>query len=317
MGMERSDSPTSQSPSILEISSIQIEPTLDSNKIFKDKYTSPEIILPAKANEKRNARRTIDDYEVVSMLGEGAYGFVRLVKLKSDPEEKKYVLKYILRNRVLQEGWIRDKSLGGLLPLEVHILHTLNENPNHNIVKMVEFFHDMDFFYIVTELHGLGVDLFDYIELNQQMVEQEIKYIFRQIVEAVNHLHTLNIVHRDIKDENVIVNESKSIQLIDFGSSDYLKEGKKFETFYGTLDYCSPEVLTGHKYDGRPQDVWALGILLYTMIYKENPFYNIDEIISGDLRVPFNLSEVHLKSRCQKAAHDTRNFIASLDKFDR
>jgi len=61
--------------------------------------------------------------------------------------------------------------------------------------------------------------------------------------------------------------------------------------FVGTIDYASPEVLRGEKYDGRPQDVWALGILLYTMLYKENPFYNVDEIMEGDLRIPYTFSE--------------------------
>ncbi|CAG8787858.1 15059_t:CDS:2, partial [Racocetra persica] len=67
--------------------------------------------------------------------------------------------------------------------------------------------------------------------------------------------------------------------------------GKKYDTFCGTIDYAAPEVLTGKKYDGPPQDIWALGILLYTLIYKENPFYNIDEIIARDLRIPYILSD--------------------------
>jgi serine/threonine protein kinase len=79
--------------------------------------------------------------------------------------------------------------------------------------------------------------------------------------------------------------------LIDFGSSAFVKpHGKQFSTFCGTLDYAAPEILLGQKYDGPPQDVWAMGILLYTLVYKENPFYNMDEIISGSLRLPFHLS---------------------------
>ena len=57
------------------------------------------------------------------------------------------------------------------------------------------------------------------------------------------------------------------------------------------LDYAAPEVLRGLSYRGKEQDVWALGILLYTIIYKENPFYSIDEIMDHDLRVPYVLSE--------------------------
>ena len=57
-----------------------------------------------------------------------------------------------------------------------------------------------------------------------------------------------------------------------------------FDVFVGTIDYAAPEVLGGSVYDGKPQDIWAIGILLYTIIFKENPFYNIDEIMDGELR---------------------------------
>lgn len=136
-----------------------------------------------------------------------------------------------------------------------------------------------------------GTDLFDYIENTPSMSETEIITIFRQVVYAIQHLHKNCIVHRDIKDENVILDKSGTVRLIDFGSSSYFKENKKFDKFCGTLDYASPEVLKGSKYDGPPQDVWAMGILLYTMIYKENPYYNIEEITDGDLRIPFVMSD--------------------------
>jgi serine/threonine protein kinase len=146
-------------------------------------------------------------------------------------------------------------------------------------------------------LHGEGMDLFDYIELNENMTRAEIQHIFGQIVDAVAHLHRHNIVHRDIKDENVIVDSTGHVQLIDFGSAAYLKAEQKFDTFAGTLDYCAPEVLRGNTYTGPPQDVWSLGILLYTLIYKENPFYNIDEIMSRDLRIPYTLDDGEYTAR--------------------
>ena len=111
---------------------------------------------------------------------------------------------------------------------------------------------------------------------------------------AIYHLHKQGIVHRDIKDENIIVNEFGVIKLIDFGSAGYTKQGP-FDVFVGTIDYASPEVLRGEKYEGKPQDIWALGILLYTMIYKENPFYNVDEIMEGEMRVPYVVSDLSLR----------------------
>lgn len=68
-----------------------------------------------------------------------------------------------------------------------------------------------------------------------------------QVVSAVSYLHSLGIIHRDIKDENLILNERFHCKLIDFGAAAYLKPGKLFNKFFGTMEYCSPEVLLGNK----------------------------------------------------------------------
>lgn len=118
------------------------------------------------------------------------------------------------------------------------------------------------------------------------MKEAECKHIFRQVVSAIHHLHVkAQIVHRDIKDENVVLDGENRVKLIDFGSAAYVRNGP-FDVFVGTIDYAAPEVLQGRAYAGPEQDVWALGILLYTIVFKENPFYNIDEILDHPLRLP-------------------------------
>lgn len=182
--------------------------------------------------------------------------------------------------------------------MEIHILRTLQKHPHLNCCRLVTSMEDEDCYFVVMELLGGGMDLFDYIELNKNMTENEVRHIFYQIANAVKHLHTHKIVHRDIKDENVVLDNEGTVHLIDFGCATYYKKGRKFDTFTGTLEYCAPEVLKGKPYEGPPQDIWASGVLLFTLIYRENPFYNIDEILESELRVPFVLSEgKHMQKR--------------------
>eukprot|EP00842_Homolaphlyctis_polyrhiza_P002625 jgi/Hompol1/3363/HPOL_006491-RA len=232
---------------------------------------------------------TIDDFLVTKNLGEGAYGYVRLAHRVDDPKKTGFVIKYVVKSRVL--SWCRRETLGGRIPVEVAILNDLSKASHPNIVQMSDFFQDEFYFYIVMPHRG-NMDLFEFIELNESPGEALIRNIFKQVVQAVHHLHTHNIVHRDIKDENIVIDQdTHAITLIDFGSGAYLDQNKNFTTFYGTMDFAAPEVLEGNPYDGRPQDVWALGILLYTLIYRENPFYSVDEILSETgLRIPFVLS---------------------------
>lgn len=232
---------------------------------------------------------TIDDYTILENLGQGAYGLVKLAVRKDDPEQRKVVIKYVIKSRILVDCWTKDRKLG-VIPVEIHILHTLRKIPHANCSDMLDYFEDDDHYYIVMGLHGVGMDLFDYIELKNGMDDMEIRSIFKQIALAVRHLHDHKIVHRDIKDENVVLDQNGGVRLIDFGSAAYLK-GRRYDTFVGTLDYAAPEILAGQTYEGPAQDIWALGILLYTLVYRENPFYDIDEILSHELRIPFVLSE--------------------------
>ena len=247
--------------------------------------------------------RNFSDFDVFKKLGEGAFGTVVLVKLKPElsllpqpgqtppPPRKLVVLKMVPKKRILIETWANDPELG-IVPREIQILYYLRKYPHPNITRMNSIFQDKDNIYMEMALHGDGMDLFDYIEHHQRLSEVQIKNIFRQVCEAVRHLHSHNIVHRDIKDENIVIDNHERIQLIDFGSAAWIDgNGKLFATFCGTLDYAPPEVVLGHQYRGPPQDVWSLGILLYTLVYKENPFYNVDEIVDGEVRVPFILND--------------------------
>lgn len=181
-------------------------------------------------------KRTIADYSILEEMGQGAYGEVKLACLKKDPS-KRMVLKYVTKKRILVDTWTRDRKLG-TVPLEIHVLDYLRRDGlrHPNILEMEGFFEDDVNYYIEMKPHGLpGMDLFDYIELKANMDETECRNIFRQVVDAIHHLHIkARVVHRDIKDENVILDGEGKIKLIDFGSAAYIKNGP-FDVFVGTI----------------------------------------------------------------------------------
>ncbi|KAL6939761.1 hypothetical protein ACO0RG_003607 [Hanseniaspora osmophila] len=229
-------------------------------------------------------KKKYTDFTLLESMGRGAYGLVDLCMHK----KLKYiiVLKRIIKERILFDTWVRDVRLG-TVPSEIHIMALLNDSPHENIMYLLDFFEDDDFYYIETPIHGNtgSIDLFDLIEVKTDLKEIEVKLLFKQVVSGVKHLHALGIVHRDIKDENVIVDGNGCIKIIDFGAATHVAKGP-FDTFVGTIDYAAPEVLSGEKYVGKPQDCWSLGVLLYTIVFKENPFYNIDEIMDAELKIP-------------------------------
>lgn len=222
----------SQMPSSLsqQLSEAASEPLTD-----KPVQPVPQI-KPGNTKTEMPQKRTISDYVILEEMGQGAYGEVKLARLKRNAA-KKVVLKYVTKKKILVDTWTRDRRLG-TVPLEIHVLDYLRRDglKHPNIVEMEGFFEDDVNYYIEMMPHGLpGMDLFDYIELKANMDETECRNIFRQVVDAIHHLHTKAlVVHRDIKDENVILDGEGKIKLIDFGSAAYIKNGP-FDVFVGTI----------------------------------------------------------------------------------
>ena len=217
-------------------------------------------------------------------IGSGAFGHVNLCRRREN--EEIVVVKFLCKSKVFQESWTQDQDLG-CVPKEILVLSRLK---HPRIVELLEVYENPTYYQLVMRKHGDGMDLFDFIELHPLMDEQLLSYIFRQIVDGVAYLHSCGVAHRDIKDENVIIDESFSIKLIDFGSADFMEQGKLFATFCGTMEYCSPEILLGNKYYGPELEVWTMGIILYTMTFFENPFVDVEEAIQGQLTLPFRVS---------------------------
>ncbi|NXX80056.1 PASK kinase, partial [Urocolius indicus] len=221
-----------------------------------------------------------ESYTTLSLIGKGSFGFVWTARSKEDSRE--VVVKFIWKERVLEDCWVDDPFLGRLTQ-EIAILLKL-QHPS--IIEVLDVFENEHFFQLVMEKHGPGLDLFTFIDNQPNLDEPLASYIFRQLVSAVGYLHCRNILHRDIKDENIVIAEDFTIKLVDFGSAAYLEPGRLFYTFCGTIEYCSPEVLAGKPYRGPELEMWALGVTLYTLVFGENPFCELEEALAAVLRPP-------------------------------
>ncbi|XP_044184545.1 PAS domain-containing serine/threonine-protein kinase-like isoform X1 [Acropora millepora] len=239
----------------------------------------------AKETDSSPGRGRYDErYITLQSIGKGAFGFVKVGQRKSDGS--KVIVKFIRKTKILADCWVDDPMLGSI-PLEIALLAKLK---HPNIVEMLEAFENEEFFQLVMEKHGSGMDLFEFIDRQPALDEPLCSYLFRQVVSAVSFLHSKSILHRDVKDENIILDDKFHIKLIDFGSAAYMEEGKKFCTFCGTMEYCSPEVLMGNSYSGPELELWSIGVTLYTLVFGENPFYDIEETIRAELHPPFSVS---------------------------
>lgn len=224
-------------------------------------------------------------YVTLKQIGKGGYGCVKMAYRRSD--RLLTVAKFILKEKVGAQFWV-DGPDGRRLPLELSLLLTLK---HPNIVSVIDVFENEKYFQMVMEKHGAGMDLFEFIERRPRLDELLLSYIFRQIGQAVEYLHSLNILHRDIKDENVIIDNKFHVKLIDFGSATFRSKDTLFSTFYGTTEYCSPEVLAGNKYAGPELEMWSMGITLYVLTFFVDPFSDIEDTIQGPLAFPQVVSE--------------------------
>lgn len=155
---------------------------------------------------------------------------------------------------------------------EIEALQLCNGHPN--IISIVDVIRDDAFTYIVTEWLA-GKELFNYVQ-EQPLNETEVRVIFKDILDAVKHIHSRHIAHRDLKLENIKFTsdnaDHSSIKILDFGFACNLKsvDNEIMGACY-TLDYAAPEVLLDKKYT-ESCDLWSLGVILYALLCGGMPF---------------------------------------------
>jgi serine/threonine protein kinase len=151
---------------------------------------------------------------------------------------------------------------------EFAILMQLN---HESVINLYETFESAKHILFVIELCS-GGDLLNYVRKRRKLKESYAKYIFKQIIDGLAYCHQHNILHRDIKLDNILINGRGRIKICDFGVSKVVTQGAKIFEQCGTPAYIAPEILKGDGYDGYTSDIWSAGVMLYAMLYGTVPF---------------------------------------------
>ncbi|NXW10873.1 TSSK1 kinase, partial [Fregetta grallaria] len=205
-------------------------------------------------------------YSLSNTLGEGSFG-----KVKSAYCEW---LKCNVAIKIIDKRKTPREFLERFLPREIEALRRLH---HPSIIKTYKIFEtSAGKVYIVMELGEKG-DLLDYIEITGAMEEDTARIKFQQLASAIKYCHDLDLAHRDLKCENILLDADLNVKLSDFGFSKSLSRDENgrtilSKTFCGSAAYAAPEVLQGTPYDPRISDTWSLGVILYVMVYASKPF---------------------------------------------
>ncbi|XP_017874887.1 PREDICTED: mucin-5AC isoform X4 [Drosophila arizonae] len=228
-------------------------------------------------NHRKKLRQRFD---IIKKLGQGTYGKVQLGINKETGQE--VAIKTIKKCKIEAEAdLVRIRR-------EVQIMSSV-QHPN--IIHIYEVFENREKMVLVMEF-AAGGELYDYLSERKVLSEEEARRIFRQVATAVYYCHKHKICHRDLKLENILLDEHGNAKIADFGLSNVFDDQRLLGTFCGSPLYASPEIVEGTPYQGPEVDCWSLGVLLYTLVYGSMPFDGsnfkklVKQISQGDYYEP-------------------------------
>ena len=250
-----------------------------------DKAASDQIIFDDDDSEDGTAKVSLDDFELIRVIGKGSFGKVTLVKKRTDG--RTFAMKVLSKENIVKRKQVEHTKT------ERRVLGNIN---HPFIVKLHYAFQTNNKLYFVLD-YAAGGELFFHLSRMKKFPEHMTRFYAAEIALALDALHANGVVYRDLKPENILIDAEGHIKLADFGLA---KEGvtdaaEGAHSLCGTPEYLSPEVLDrqGH---GTAVDWWNLGMVTYEMLTGLPPWYTtdrqklFDRIRHAPLKFPYYVS---------------------------
>lgn len=228
------------------------------------------------ASSQSRYKRKIGHFVLTKTLGAGSMGKVKLGIHETTGQKVavKIIPRKLKHSEVQNRSQDEDATLTDVahedkrVMREVSILSLLH---HPYIVQMEDFSVTPNHYYLMFE-NVEGGQLLDYIISHGKLNERTARKFSRQILSALDYCHRNSIVHRDLKIENILISNTGSIKIIDFGLSNLYSSKSHLSTFCGSLYFAAPELLCARAYTGPEVDIWSFGIVLYVLMCGEVPF---------------------------------------------
>ena len=244
-------------------------------------------------------------------LGKGAFGEVW--KVTHENSKKVYCIKMMTKRDIFEQKLINQ------INKEIGIMYNINHPYS---VKLYNHFEDNEKLYLIMELASNG-NLYNFIQNNKKIKTKEmIKKIIIQVIEIIKYLHSLDIIYRDIKPENILLDKDYNVKLCDYGWASYLSKGQFCSAYCGTPEYVSPEVIKKYPYNEKV-DIWGIGVLIFELVFGYPPFtsnFNEDRfnnIKEGKINWPKDLNDMELKDLIEKILKVNPKDRISLDEIEK
>ena len=245
-----------------------------------------------------NNKELLKKYKITGSIYEKSNKAV--LKIRSKKNNKKYLLKI--------------KSINKDIYDEAKIFDKLKGKTHDNIIKFIDCKKCDNYYYFIYDYFN-GVNLSKYINDNYENFDDIlIKYIIKQILDGINFLHNNDIIHCDIKLDNIMINKKNIVKIIDFDLSKIIKKEYISESIFGTLQYIAPESYNLGIYS-KKSDIWSLGIVIYNIVTKKFPYnYNISSVNSNSNMYKRNEFK-HLNLKIMKNIVKKNNYNQELVKL--